>query len=162
MPCFSTKPSIYNIAYGQPHALGAPERKDVERAAKLARIHDFIVGLPKGYDTVVGERGLKLSGDEKQRVANARTILKAPAIFLFDEATSALDNRTEAEIQSCLRAVAGNSTTVVIAHRLSTIVDADEIIVLDQGEIVEQGHHEILLKRDSHYARMWRRQEETG
>ncbi len=151
----------YNIAYGQPHARGAPERKDVERAAKLARIHDFIVSLPKGYDTVVGERGLKLSGGEKQRVAIARTILKAPAIFLFDEATSALDNRTEAEIQSCLRAVSGNSTTVVIAHRLSTIVDADEIIVLDQGEIVEQGRHEILLKRDGHYARMWRRQEET-
>jgi ATP-binding cassette subfamily B protein len=151
----------YNIAYGSRGDHEEPSREAVERAAKLARLHDFIVSLPLGYETRVGERGLKLSGGEKQRVAIARTILKATRIFLFDEATSALDNKTEAEIQASLRAVAANSTTLVIAHRLSTIVDADEIIVLDQGQVVERGHHDILLAAEGGYARMWHRQEDA-
>ncbi len=150
----------YNIAYGYHGNHDEPSREAVERAAKLARLHDFIVSLPLGYETRVGERGLKLSGGEKQRVAIARTILKAPRIFLFDEATSALDNKTEAIIQACLRAVAANCTTLVIAHRLSTIADADEIIVLDQGEIAERGSHESLLGLNGNYAQMWHRQEE--
>lgn len=141
----------YNIAYGRPGA----SRAEVEAAAKAAHIHDFIISTPDGYDTVVGERGLKLSGGEKQRVAIARTLLKNPAILIFDEATSALDSAAEAAIQNELRAIAQHRTALVIAHRLSTIADADEIIVLDQGRIVERGSHADLLARQGTYARMW-------
>jgi ATP-binding cassette subfamily B protein len=141
----------YNIAYGRPGA----SRAEVEAAAKAAHIHDFIIRTPDGYDTVVGERGLKLSGGEKQRVAIARTLLKNPAILIFDEATSALDSAAEAAIQNELRAIAQHRTALVIAHRLSTIADADEIIVLDQGRIVERGSHADLLARQGAYARMW-------
>src|SRR5262249_12114961 len=148
----------YNIAYGRPGAT----REDVEQAAHLARIHDFITTLPLGYETSVGERGLKLSGGEKQRVAIARTILKNPHILLFDEATSALDTRTEQEIQRSLEEVSRGRTTLVIAHRLSTIVNADEIIVLDRGRVVERGRHGELLARDGLYADMWRRQQEAA
>lgn len=148
----------YNIAYGRPSAT----REEVEAAAKLARIHEFVRGLPDGYDSIVGERGLKLSGGEKQRVAIARTILKGPAILLFDEATSALDTRTERAIQNSLTEVSRDRTTLVIAHRLSTVVDADEIIVLEAGRIVERGQHENLLDREGHYATMWRRQQESA
>jgi ABC-type transport system involved in Fe-S cluster assembly fused permease/ATPase subunit len=148
----------YNIAYGKPGA----RQDEVEAAARLARIHDFVVTLPAGYDTRVGERGLKLSGGEKQRVAIARTILKRPAILLFDEATSALDTHTEKEIQASLREVSQDRTTLVIAHRLSTVVDADEIIVLDNGRIVERGRHPQLLEADGAYAAMWRKQQEAA
>jgi len=148
---------FYNIAYGRPGAT-PPE---VEQAAKLARIHEFVVGLPDGYDSTVGERGLKLSGGEKQRVAIARTILKAPRILLFDEATSALDTHTEKEIQASLREVSAGRTTLIIAHRLSTVVDADEILVLDDGRIVERGGHAQLLARGDVYADMWARQQEV-
>ena len=148
----------YNIAYGRPSAT----REEVEEAARLAHIHDFIVSTPDGYETMVGERGLKLSGGEKQRVAIARTILKRPAILLFDEATSALDTRTEREIQMALREVSVGRTTLMIAHRLSTVIDADEIIVLDEGCIVERGRHTALLARDGFYAAMWRRQQEAA
>ena len=148
----------YNIAYGRPDA----GREEVEAAAKLARIHDFIVSTPKGYETMVGERGLKLSGGEKQRVAIARTILKNPRILLFDEATSALDTRTEQEIQTSLREVSRGRTTIVIAHRLSTVVDADEIVVLLAGRIAERGTHAALMAREGIYADMWRRQQEAA
>ena len=148
----------YNIAYGRPGA----SPSEIEEAAKLAKIHDFVMGLPDGYETVVGERGLKLSGGEKQRVAIARTILKAPAILLFDEATSALDTHTEKEIQASLREVAAGRTSLVIAHRLSTVVDSDEILVLDQGEIVERGAHAQLLDHGGLYATMWQRQQEAS
>jgi ABC-type transport system involved in Fe-S cluster assembly fused permease/ATPase subunit len=148
----------YNIAYGKPGAT----QDEVEAAARLARIHDFVTTLPAGYDTRVGERGLKLSGGEKQRVAIARTILKRPAILLFDEATSALDTHTEKEIQASLREVSQDRTTLVIAHRLSTVVDADEIIVLDQGRIVERGRHLELLEADGAYAAMWHKQQEAA
>jgi ABC-type transport system involved in Fe-S cluster assembly fused permease/ATPase subunit len=144
----------YNIAYGRPGA----SPSEVEEAARLARIHDFIMASPDGYQTMVGERGLKLSGGEKQRVAIARTILKRPRILLFDEATSALDTRTEREIQTSLREVSRGHTTLVIAHRLSTIVDADEIIVLAEGRIAERGSHTTLLARGGLYAAMWLRQ----
>ncbi len=147
----------YNIEYGRPGAT----REEVENAARLAQIHEFVLGLPKGYDTVVGERGLKLSGGEKQRVAIARTILKAPPILILDEATSALDTMTEQEIQSALRRVSQNRTTLVIAHRLSTVVDADEIIVLERGRIVERGTHRALLAMGGVYAAMWNRQREA-
>jgi ATP-binding cassette, subfamily B, heavy metal transporter len=147
----------YNIAYGRP---GAP-RADVEDAARHAHIHDFIMGLPDGYQTMVGERGLKLSGGEKQRVAIARVILKAPKMLVFDEATSALDTKTEREIQASLAEISADRTTLVIAHRLSTIVDADEILVLDGGRIVERGHHRELLARGGVYALMWARQQEA-
>jgi ATP-binding cassette subfamily B protein len=143
----------YNIAYGRPDASPA----EIEEAARMARIHDFVMGLPDGYQTRVGERGLKLSGGEKQRVAIARTILKRPAILLFDEATSALDTHTEQEIQKSLDEVSANRTTLVIAHRLSTVVGADEIIVLDQGQICERGRHAELLAKEGAYAAMWRR-----
>ncbi len=148
----------YNIAYGRSEATQAA----VEDAARLAHIHDFIESLPEGYETVVGERGLKLSGGEKQRVAIARTILKDPKILLFDEATSALDSRTEKEIQANLREVSRDRSTLIIAHRLSTIIDADQILVLDGGEVVERGRHAELLERDGRYAEMWRRQQETA
>jgi len=148
----------YNIAYGRPDA----SREEVEQAARLARIHDFIMALPDGYNATVGERGLKLSGGEKQRVAIARTILKNPHILLFDEATSALDTRTEQEIQRSLEEVSRGRTTVVIAHRLSTIIHADEIIVLDRGRIVERGRHAELLACNGLYADMWRRQQEAA
>ncbi len=147
----------YNIAYGRPEA----SREEVEQAARLARIHDFVAGLPDGYDTMVGERGLKLSGGEKQRVAIARTILKNPPILLFDEATSALDTQTEREIQTSLKEVSRARTTLVIAHRLSTVVDAEEIIVIDRGRIVERGRHGDLLAQGGIYAAMWRRQQEA-
>ena len=148
----------YNIAYGRPEA----SREEVEEAARLARIHDFIASLPDGYESMVGERGLKLSGGEKQRVAIARTILKNPRILLFDEATSALDSQTEKEIQASLREVSRNRSTLMIAHRLSTVIDADQILVLDEGRIVERGRHAELLVRDGHYAEMWWRQQETA
>jgi ATP-binding cassette subfamily B protein len=145
----------YNIGYGREGASQA----EIERAAKGAAIHDFILSLPKGYDTRVGERGLKLSGGEKQRVAIARTLLKNPPVLILDEATSALDSRTEAGIQATLEAIEAGRTTIVIAHRLSTIVDADEIVVLDQGRVVERGNHASLLARDGLYAEMWNRQQ---
>lgn len=149
---------LYNIAYGRPGAT----RAEIEDAARFARIHDFIMGLPDGYDTPVGERGLKLSGGEKQRVAIARVILKAPDILIFDEATSALDTKTEREIQASLAEVAAGRTTLIIAHRLSTIVDADQILVLDQGRIVERGHHRELIALGGVYATMWARQQEAA
>jgi ATP-binding cassette subfamily B protein len=148
----------YNIRYGRWEASDA----EVEEAARLARIDDFIRRSPRGYDTEVGERGLKLSGGEKQRVAIARTILKAPPILLLDEATSALDSHTEREIQDALERVSQNRTTLVIAHRLSTIVGADEIIVLDDGVIVERGTHHQLLAQSGLYASMWNRQREAA
>ncbi len=147
----------YNIRYGRWEASDA----EVEEAARLAQIDGFIRMSPKGYETEVGERGLKLSGGEKQRVAIARTILKAPPILLLDEATSALDSHTEKEIQDALERVSRNRTTLVIAHRLSTIVGADEIIVLDQGVIVERGTHRELLAKGGLYASMWNRQREA-
>ncbi len=145
----------YNIAYGR---VGASQA-EVEHAARQAQVHDFVARLPEGYDTMVGERGLKLSGGEKQRVAIARTILKDPRILILDEATSALDTRTEVEIGAALRNAAANRTTVVIAHRLSTVVDADEIIVLMDGSVVERGTHAGLLAARGVYAGMWRLQE---
>jgi ATP-binding cassette subfamily B protein len=141
----------YNIAYGRPGAT----REEVEGAARAARIHDFISATPKGYETTVGERGLKLSGGEKQRVAIARTLLKNPPIVIFDEATSALDSANERAIQSELRSAAQDKTTLVIAHRLSTVVDAHEILVLEAGVIVERGTHAELLARQGRYAQMW-------
>ncbi len=148
----------YNICYGRPGSTPA----EVEGAARLAHIHDFIVSLPDGYETVVGERGLKLSGGEKQRVAIARTILKDPCILILDEATSALDSGTEREIQANLRELARGRTTISIAHRLSTIVDAHEILVLEGGHVIERGRHLELLSHGGHYAEMWRRQQESG
>jgi ATP-binding cassette subfamily B protein len=147
----------YNILYGRPDASPA----EVEQAARLARIHDFLMGLPDGYQTKVGERGLKLSGGEKQRVAIARVILKRPRILIFDEATSALDSKTEKEIQASLDQVSAERTTLVIAHRLSTVVDADEILVLEDGRIVERGRHVELLVLRGRYAEMWARQQEA-
>ncbi|MGB0935757.1 MAG: ABCB family ABC transporter ATP-binding protein/permease [Alphaproteobacteria bacterium] len=144
----------YNIAYGRP---GASE-EEILAAAKIARIHDFIENLPNGYESLVGERGLKLSGGEKQRVAIARTILKQPDIFLFDEATSALDTHTEKAIQQSLRDVSSNRTTLIIAHRLSTVTHANQILVMDSGEIVERGTHQELLAKKDIYAAMWARQ----
>ncbi|MBK6361627.1 MAG: ABC transporter ATP-binding protein/permease [Comamonadaceae bacterium] len=141
----------YNIAYGRPGA----SRAEVEAAARAAHIHDFIVSTPKGYDTIVGERGLKLSGGEKQRVAIARTLLKNPPILIFDEATSALDSANERAIQAELQSVAQNKTTLVIAHRLSTVVDAHEILVMEAGRIIERGTHAELLARQGRYASMW-------
>ena len=145
----------YNIAYGR---IGATQA-EVERAARAAQVHDFVLALPDGYDTRVGERGLKLSGGEKQRVAIARTILKDPRILILDEATSALDTRTEVDIGAALRNAQANRTTLVIAHRLSTVVDADEIIVLVDGRVAERGTHAVLLAVGGAYAGMWRLQE---
>ncbi len=149
---------FYNIAYGRPGASQA----EIEEAARLARIHDFVAALPDGYETMVGERGLKLSGGEKQRVAIARVVLKAPRILIFDEATSALDTKTEREIQASLAEVSTDRTTLVIAHRLSTVVDADQILVLDGGSIVERGNHRDLLARGGVYAVMWARQQQAA
>ena len=148
----------YNIAYGRPGASQA----EIEGAARSARIHDFIASTPKGYQTSVGERGLKLSGGEKQRVAIARTLLKNPPILVFDEATSALDSANERAIQAELASVAQNKTTLVIAHRLSTVVDAHEILVLDAGQVVERGTHAQLLALQGHYARMWSLQQSAA
>ena len=133
----------------------------MQNAAELAQVHQFIMGLPDGYNTPVGERGLKLSGGEKQRVAIARALLKDPKIFLFDEATSALDTKTEKEIQTSLGQISSGSTTLVIAHRLSTVIDADEILVLSNGEIKERGQHSSLLNLDGLYADLWRRQQDA-
>ncbi|MBX7058347.1 MAG: ABC transporter ATP-binding protein/permease [Leptospirales bacterium] len=147
----------YNIGYGRDGAT----RREIEEAARMASIDAFIQSLPQGYDTPVGERGLKLSGGEKQRVAIARTMLKGPEILIFDEATSALDSHTEKDIQAALREVSRNRTTLVIAHRLSTVVDADQILVLKQGQIVERGRHQQLLQLDGEYAAMWNKQREA-
>ncbi len=147
----------YNIQYGRIDAT----MEEVVEAARMAQIHDFVMSLPKGYDTQVGERGLKLSGGEKQRVAIARTILKNPPILVLDEATSALDTMTERQIQDALNRVSENRTTLVIAHRLSTIADADEIIVLEAGRITERGTHDELLRKGGTYAKMWARQQEA-
>lgn len=144
----------YNIAYGREGAT----RQDVEAAAKAAQIHDFVMGLPEGYNTQVGERGLKLSGGEKQRVGIARTLLKNPPILLLDEATSALDSETEQGILESLRAMGQGRSVITIAHRLSTVVDADKIVVLENGQVVEQGTHANLLSQDGRYAAMWHRQ----
>ena len=150
---------FYNIAYGRTEA----SREEVLEAARAAHIHDFIVSLPDGYETGVGERGLKLSGGEKQRVAIARAILKNPGILIFDEATSALDSKSEKAIQEELARIAADRTTLVIAHRLSTIVDADQILVMEHGRIVERGTHRELLEKDATYAQMWRlQQQEEG
>ena len=148
----------YNIAYGKPGA----SRDEIVAAAKAAQVHDFIAGLPEGYATPVGERGLKLSGGEKQRVAIARAILKAPHVLIFDEATSALDSKAEKAIQAELAAIAQNHTTLTIAHRLSTVVDADEILVLEHGRIVERGSHANLLAAGGVYSRMWRLQQDEA
>jgi ATP-binding cassette subfamily B protein len=145
----------YNIGYGREGATQA----EIEAAARGAAIHDFILSLPQGYDSMVGERGLKLSGGEKQRVAIARTLLKDPPILILDEATSALDSRTEAAIQETLKSVERGRTSIVIAHRLSTVVDADQIIVLDQGRVIERGTHGRLLRKGGLYAEMWARQQ---
>lgn len=147
----------YNIRYGRPDATD----EEVEAAARLAQIHDFILDLPDGYDAMVGERGLKLSGGEKQRVSIARTILKGPPILILDEATSALDTMTEQDIQTALKLVSKDRTTLVIAHRLSTVVDADQIIVLGKGSIAERGTHAQLLEQDGVYSSMWNRQREA-
>jgi ATP-binding cassette subfamily B protein len=146
----------YNIAYANPNA----PKESVEQAAKLAHLHEFIISLPNGYETIVGERGLKLSGGEKQRVAIARAIFKNPKILIFDEATSSLDSRTEQHIQQALQELAAHHTTLVIAHRLSTVIDADEILVMESGEIVERGTHNNLLQQNGIYARMWALQQQ--
>jgi ATP-binding cassette, subfamily B, heavy metal transporter len=148
---------LYNIQYGRPDATF----EDVRKAAAMAQIDAFVEALPDGYHTTVGERGLKLSGGEKQRVAIARTILKGPPILILDEATSALDSHTEKEIQDALDEVSKNRTTLVIAHRLSTIVGADRILVLDRGQLVEQGTHAELLARGGLYASLWNRQRQA-
>jgi len=141
----------YNIGYGLPGAT----QDQIEGAARAARIHDFIVSLPDGYQTTVGERGLKLSGGEKQRVGIARTILKNPPILLLDEATSALDSETEQGIQDSLEEMGHGRTVITIAHRLSTVVHADQIVVLEAGKVVERGTHEALLAAHGRYASMW-------
>jgi ATP-binding cassette subfamily B protein len=146
----------YNISYSKPGA----SIEEINKAAKLSSIDRFIANLEIGYDTIVGERGLKLSGGEKQRVAIARALLKNPKIFIFDEATSALDSKTEKSIEKSLKKLSNKNTTLVIAHRLSTIIDADKIIVLENGTIAEQGSHKELIKKNGLYAEMWMRQQE--
>ena len=146
---------LYNIAYGCPEAT----LTEIEEAARQAAIHEFIMSTPDKYETLVGERGLKISGGEKQRVAIARAILKRPRILVFDEATSALDTNTEREIQNALNQISQNTTTLVIAHRLSTVIDADKIIVLNEGRIEEEGTHTELLLRNGIYASMWNEQQ---
>lgn len=144
----------YNIAYGRANAT----EDDIIDAARAAQIHDFILSLPEGYDTMVGERGLKLSGGEKQRVGIARTLLKNPPILILDEATSALDSETEASIQGALKLAGEGRTVITIAHRLSTIADADRIVVLENGHVVEEGTHDSLLASHGRYATLWNRQ----
>ena len=146
----------YNISYSKPGA----SIEEINKAAKLSSIDRFIANLEIGYDTIVGERGLKLSGGEKQGVAIARALLKNPKIFIFDEATSALDSKTEKSIEKSLKKLSNKNTTLVIAHRLSTIIDADKIIVLENGTIAEQGSHKELIKKNGLYAEMWMRQQE--
>lgn len=146
----------YNIAYGRCDA----GHEAIVRAAQTANIHDFVMSLPDGYQTVVGERGLKLSGGEKQRIAIARAVLKNPKILIFDEATSSLDSRSEKMILEALQELASDHTTLVVAHRLSTIIDADQILVMDQGRIIERGSHHELLEQGGHYAQMWALQQE--
>jgi ATP-binding cassette, subfamily B, heavy metal transporter len=148
----------YNIGYGDT----AASQAQIESAAKAAHIHDFISNTPKGYDTMVGERGLKLSGGEKQRVAIARTLLKNPSILIFDEATSALDTTNERAIQAEIKNLTQNKTTLVIAHRLSTVIDAHEILVMDKGRIIERGNHTALLIQGGKYSEMWRMQQEQS
>jgi ATP-binding cassette subfamily B protein len=148
----------YNIAYGRTGA----SRDEVEGAAKAAHIHAFIASTPRGYDTMVGERGLKLSGGEKQRVAIARTLLKNPPVLIFDEATSALDSANERAIQAELQSAARNKTALVIAHRLSTVVDAHQILVMTNGRILERGTHAELLALEGRYAQMWALQQADG
>ncbi|HEX7465268.1 MAG TPA: ATP-binding cassette domain-containing protein, partial [Usitatibacter sp.] len=148
----------YNVSYGRPGAT----RAEIENAARVAHIADFIARLPEGWETMVGERGLKLSGGEKQRVSIARTVLKNPPILVFDEATSALDSNTEKSIQAELLEISRDRTTLVIAHRLSTIVDADEILVLEHGQIVERGNFRELITANGLFAEMWRLQQEEG
>jgi ATP-binding cassette subfamily B protein len=149
---------LYNIAYARPSA----SRNEIEHAARMANIHAFIAGLPQGYDTIVGERGLKLSGGEKQRVAIARAVLKNPRILVFDEATSSLDSHSEQTILAALREAAAHHTSLVIAHRLSTIVDADHILVMEAGRIIESGKHQGLLATAGAYARLWALQQEES
>jgi ATP-binding cassette subfamily B protein len=149
---------FYNIQYGRPSA----SSDEVFAAARAAHIHDFIESLPDGYQTRVGERGLKLSGGEKQRVAIARALLKNPPILIFDEATSALDSKTEKSIQSELEMVARGRTTLIIAHRLSTVMNADEILVMDSGRIIERGTHTALLEQNGLYAQMWALQQQEA
>ena len=144
----------YNIAYGRDGATQA----EIEEAARAAQIHEFIQELPEGYDTMVGERGLKLSGGEKQRVGIARTLLKDPPLLLLDEATSALDTETEQSIKEALAHAGHGRSVITIAHRLSTIAEADQIVVLEQGEVVERGRHEELLAKGGRYAQLWDRQ----
>ncbi|MCW8959389.1 MAG: ATP-binding cassette domain-containing protein, partial [Gammaproteobacteria bacterium] len=146
----------YNIAYGRCDA----GHEEIIEAARTANIHEFITSLPEGYATVVGERGLKLSGGEKQRIAIARAVLKNPKILVFDEATSSLDSHSERVILEALRHIASDHTTLVVAHRLSTIIDADRILVMDQGRIIEHGNHHQLLEQNGHYAQMWALQQE--
>jgi ATP-binding cassette subfamily B protein len=145
----------YNIAYGKPGAT----QLEIEAAANSAQIHDFVASLPEGYQSAVGERGLKLSGGEKQRVAIARTLLKHPSLLIFDEATSALDSETERSIQNELNDLARNRSTLIIAHRLSTITHAHQILVMEEGAIIERGTHESLLALGQRYAEMWRVQQ---
>ncbi len=147
----------YNIAYGNPQAT----EEDIYQAARMADIHDFIKSLPQSYQTVVGERGLKLSGGEKQRVAIARVILKRPKILVFDEATSSLDSHSEQAILKSLNSLSEQRSTLVIAHRLSTIIDADNIIVMDHGKVVEQGSHQQLIEQGGAYAHLWQLQQDN-
>ena len=147
----------YNISYGKPNATN----EEIINASKIAGIHDFIESIPDKYNTIVGERGLKLSGGEKQRVAIARTVLKNPSVYFFDEATSALDSATEKEIIKNLESISKHKTTLIIAHRLSTVSNADNIIVINHGAIVESGKHEELLKLNGLYAEMWNKQKHS-